>query len=764
MRLFHGGFLAAFLATTALHAQGSGSITGTVTAADTKAPITGARVAVDNPARVTGTDDAGRFVLRGLPDGSYDVSVSAMGRAPQRQRVTVSGGGVQTLDVALAPGSLMLSAVMVSGTTAPIEASKVAATVNFLSPEQVRTSPARGVQDLLREIPGIEMPRTSSSVGGTAQIVSVRGVDEGRTAVLVDGIPINDAWGEWIDWDRVSKSRVERVEVFEGGASSLYGNGAMGGVISLFTRPAAPGSWRAAVDGGSRDMKHGFASAAVPLAGPFSLAVSGDYADGGGYKLIGTGAGPVDTVSSSIRRSANARLDFAPSALVTGWVSTSLFNDDRKLGTPLSRARRTNGSADAGVDIQLENAGAVSARAWDSEMREDQWATTLSTVSGVARALERTTGWAHIPSYDRGLSVGWRKGKTFGFQSVSAGADYRYYGGFYDEQLYANTAANGPTTHTTSGGNQTLSGLYVSGTLTPAAALQVELSARVDQWNNNDGVYTDAAGTTHYQNASRNAFSPRIGAKYRFTDALAAHVAAYQAFRAPNLAELYRKSQSSTAISLPNPELKPEFATGTELGLDWQPTHWAQVKGTIYAVDYRDFNTQVTISAAGVTPSTRKRLNVQKAHGLGGELYVALRPRDALTLSASGNYIDNRITDMGAATPTATLFKGARVARVPFSRATVRAAYDSKAIGLLSLVGRYEGTNTTFGNSFTLPDFGVLDASLSRGIIAGLDGFVSVENVFDRAYTVSLAGTATAPIITVGLPRTLRIGLEVYRH
>ena len=96
--------------------------------------------------------------------------------------------------------------------------------------------------------------------------------------------------------------------------------------------------------------------------------------------------------------------------------------------------------------------------------------------------------------------------------------------------------------------------------------------------------------------------------------------------------------------------------------------------------------------------------------------------------------------------------------------ATVRAAYDSKTIGLVSLVGRYEGTNTTFGNSFTLPDFGVLDASLSRGIIAGLDGFVSVENVFDRAYTVSLAGTATAPIITVGLPRTLRIGLEVYRH
>jgi len=94
----------------------------------------------------------------------------------------------------------------------------------------------------------------------------------------------------------------------------------------------------------------------------------------------------------------------------------------------------------------------------------------------------------------------------------------------------------------------------------------------------------------------------------------------------------------------------------------------------------------------------------------------------------------------------------------------VRAAYDSKTIGLLSLVGRYEGTNTTFGNSFTLPDFGVLDASVSRAIMPGLDGFVSLENVFNRPYTVNLAGTAAAPIVSVGLPRTLRLGLEAYRH
>jgi L-alanine-DL-glutamate epimerase-like enolase superfamily enzyme len=57
-------------------------------------------------------------------------------------------------------------------------------TVNILTPEHVRQSPARESQDLLREIPAVELPRTSSLVGGTAQIVSIRGVDEGRTGVL----------------------------------------------------------------------------------------------------------------------------------------------------------------------------------------------------------------------------------------------------------------------------------------------------------------------------------------------------------------------------------------------------------------------------------------------------------------------------------------------------------------------------------------------------------------------------------------------------
>src|SRR5262249_51000901 len=272
-----GLFLTFASASIAAAQRAAGSVRGTVTNADTHTPVMGARVSIMNPERVAIADERGEFTLRDVPAGTYSVFTTAIGKKPDSSSVTVSVGRAATLNIGLKEGSLLLSSVVVSATRTPVEANKVASTVNVLSPEAVRQSPARESQDLLREISAVELPRTSSLVGGTAQIVSIRGVDEGRTAVLADGIPINDAWGEWIDWGRVPKAMLDRVEVVEGGTSNLYGNGAMGGAILFFTRPLAPGAMDMQVDGGSRGAKHAFFGAGVPLIGALTANVSGDY-------------------------------------------------------------------------------------------------------------------------------------------------------------------------------------------------------------------------------------------------------------------------------------------------------------------------------------------------------------------------------------------------------------------------------------------------------------------------------------------------------
>ncbi|MDB4899185.1 MAG: TonB-dependent receptor, partial [Gemmatimonadetes bacterium] len=56
------------------------------------------------------------------------------------------------------------------------------------------------------------------------------------------------------------------------------------------------------------------------------------------------------------------------------------------------------------------------------------------------------------------------------------------------------------------------------------------------------------------------------------------------------------------------------------------------------------------------------------------------------------------------------------------------------------------------------------DASLRRELIPGLRGVLSLENIGDTQYQVNVAGTGTAALVSYGLPRTIRLGMEAYRY
>jgi outer membrane receptor protein involved in Fe transport len=758
-------------------AQRNGTIRGSVTAVEAHAPLRGARVAVMNPDRVAITDERGAYLLRDLPAGRYTVHTSAIGRKPDSSVVSVTAGGATTLDVALKEGSLLLSSMVVSATRTPMEASKVASTVNVLAPEHVRQSPARESQDLLREVPAVELPRTSSLVGGTAQIVSIRGVDEGRTAVLSDGIPINDAWGEWIDWGRTPKSTLDRVEVVEGGTSSLYGNGAMGGLISFFTRPLAPGAVSLQVDGGTRDARHGYAAAGIPIAGALSANVIGDYQEKGGYTLVApTNRGAVDVASQVIQRNGFLRLDYAPSSAWSAFATGHWFGDSRALGTPLSFANRDQRDVSGGLNYGDYTSGLITVRAWDGRQIEQQRSTSIRVAA--TRADEDSSLRATIPSHDWGASALWTRSGLRHLESFSAGGDFRHYQGDFNEIDYnttcPGTSCGSETRRVSSGGAQSLSGAFVQAIAAPLSPVRVELSARVDRWDNADG-HSVASNTApvSYPDSSETAFSPRVGLRYQAFSTLSFHAAYYRAFRAPNLAELYRKQVSSTQITIPNPYLAAENAEGREAGFDWQPLDWVQVKGTWYVADYNNFNVPTTLTLTsspprpaecGTVATCRTRLNVNKSRSEGGEAYIAVRPVRQLFLSAGVNYDDAR--QQSGLASTVTDDTKPHINRVPSPKQTIRATYSSAMMGDWTAMWRHEGHTTTLQGVWLDP-FTVVDLNVQREVVPGLRGFVSIENVGDTKYQINIAGagtTANPTIISQGLPRTVRVGVEAFRY
>jgi iron complex outermembrane receptor protein len=747
---------------TSLAAQ-TGTLRGTVTHEETKLPLVAACIAVDQSACTATTDARGTYLIRGLPTGAHQVVFTAIGSKPLRRSVTISAGQTETLDAALELGPLILSSLVVTATRLPTDAQKVASTVDVLTPEQIRTSPARETQDLLREIPAVELARTSSLVGGTAQIVSIRGVDEGRTVVLFDGIPISDAWGEWIDWGRVPKGMLDRVEVVEGGSSNLYGNGAIGGVISFFSRPLAPGSAMVTVDGGSRDAKHGFASVALPLARGLTAVLSGDYLDGGGYTLLDPAKrGAIDVPSEITQKNGSVRLTYAPTAKFSAFVTGHAFGDDRHLGTPLGLQTRDQWNTDVGLNF-TGAADRFAFRSWYGHQDEFQRSTavrgnaaTCPSAASSTRACEDSSVVATIPSTDWGASLVWTRDRLFGLETFSLGADYRHMSGEFAERDFGTTCPGvdcGTLVRTiNSGGDQGLGGVFAQAIAAPAPRWRIELGARIDWWNNTDGRSVDPiAGTVTYPDRSKTAFSPRLGVRYAVTPRLSLRSAAYQAFRAPNLAELYRKQINANAstITIPNPDLKAETGRGYELGFDWQPAQWVQLRGTAYQADYRDFNVPTQISAG--PPAVRQRINIAKSRSRGGSAYLAVEPVAGWLVSAGGSWDRARIVSSDST-------NGQRVNRVPSPRYTIRTTYTSRVLGSWTALWRHEGETTTLQGA-TLAPFSVFDANAQREIVPDLVGFVSVENIGNKQYQINLSGTGANTLISYGLPRTVRVGL-----
>ena len=122
-----------------------------------------------------------------------------------------------------------------------------ASAVTVLTGADLQQAPQRTLDEVLRGTPGFSLFRASSSrvANPTAQGVTLRGLGgsgASRALVLLDGAPLNDAFGGWVAWARVPDIVAERVEVARGGASELYGSGALTGVVQVISRvPDPPG-------------------------------------------------------------------------------------------------------------------------------------------------------------------------------------------------------------------------------------------------------------------------------------------------------------------------------------------------------------------------------------------------------------------------------------------------------------------------------------------------------------------------------------------
>lgn len=114
-------------------------------------------------------------------------------------------------------------------------AARTARTTYIVTAAQIARDGDRTVADAIEAVPGVNVVRYGAF--GAATTVGIRGSSSQQVLVLVDGLPIAGGQIDDVNLEQLSVAGIDRIEVVEGGGSTLYGSGSIGGVINIITAP-----------------------------------------------------------------------------------------------------------------------------------------------------------------------------------------------------------------------------------------------------------------------------------------------------------------------------------------------------------------------------------------------------------------------------------------------------------------------------------------------------------------------------------------------
>lgn len=678
------------------------------------------------------------------------VSVSAKGFA--ERTVEVTGAAVLQMQPEASGEQVTVTAYR-----APLGSLESPAATRVLTQKALSATAAVTMDDQLRQIPGVELFRRSSSLvaNPTSQGISLRGLGStsaSRTLVTEDDVPLNDPIGGWIEWQEEPELAIERIEVVRGGASDLYGSSAIGGVVNVVPERPGPTAMEVRSSYGGEGT-YDESLLAETTRGAWGLLAAGGLLGTDGYiQEAPAQRGPVDDASNVHSQNALAVVEHTRGRLRL-FARGSGFNEWRHNGTPY----QINGTRllryATGGDWQGPHEGTLTVRLYGSDERYRQTFSSISNLPnfGIAtctyRCGEIPTKYSFIPDNELGGAAHWSQPLGAGLL-VLAGADTHDVRIWDREQSFGSSA-----TVSNLSDHQRDSAGYAEA-MWERKGWTLTAGGRLDWFQNYDGSQMNWNGTSWTAAPSQppqfgqRVFDPRLGLSRKIAAHWALSASGFRAFRAPTPSELYRSTQVGNELTLPNQSLLSERATGWETGVATE-YGWGSVRVSYFLTQVNRPISAVTINPTS-SPILLQRENLGQIESRGVSVDYELAPLRWLAVDGGYQFARATVTrgnqDLGNWIP--------EVAR---NLATMNVRAYRPRLGTLSLQGRLSGRQyDDDANDYLLDGYFRLDAYASHEFGKRLEFFAAGENLLNRQIEDS-----KTPTTTLGMPRVGRIGFTV---
>lgn len=632
-----------------------------------------------------------------------------------------------------------LGEVVVTATRTSATLSDAPAAVTVINAKNIETKNASRLGDVLDQVPSLylrggALGQSQGTIGTSG--MSLRGIDQNKVLILLDGQPIQDASSGKVNWRIPFVEDIARVEVVPGAFSSLYGSNAVGGVVNIITKQPDKREFTAKVKKGWGD-----------ASGEDGSLYFRDKMDNGLGLVAGLGHQRRDSyvndfvVKTPVAGAAGTPVTGAQATTTREGVPAYLVGD---LGTVPWNA--TNATAKLFYDLKGRDKIYAGANYQETRQGYTQFNTYLKNAAGVpvtsgtlgingqrvALANSDFTLFSFLPLYESATryfagydgtigndyllkvdlarierkyhftlanpAANWNSGAGTLSDTPNDGLDgtvqlttplgtrhilvtgLALHKDSVNQQISAlsNWRDPGSKTAVNSGyrGHSTTASVFAQDEFSATNALKVYLGGRWDDWKTEGDNFSNIApvGTTLYPARSVSAFSPKASAVYKPTETIILRASFGKSFRAPANQDLYTSSTSRGRTTTGDPKLQPERGTTWEVGGEFRFTENTRVTATYY-----DTRLSNLIYLKQVSATNSLRINAGKAKVSGIELGATTKLANWLELDANYAYIDSKVLE-NAADP---LSVGKRLTDAP---------KNIVGIGLTAQQGAWSGT------------------------------------------------------------------------
>lgn len=221
-----------------LFANAQNTFKATVKDSLTHEPLVGSNAILKGTTKGSSAGLNGEIEINNIPNGKQTIVFSYIGY--ENRELTFNfplNDSLQGQNIYLVPESENLNEVIVTSTRTNSRIEDIPTRIEVIGKDEVDEEASikpENISKLLLESTSVQAQQTSAITGNVS--IRLQGLDGKYTQILKDGFPLYSGLAQGLSVLEIPPLDLKQVEIIKGSSSSLYGSGAIAGIINLISK------------------------------------------------------------------------------------------------------------------------------------------------------------------------------------------------------------------------------------------------------------------------------------------------------------------------------------------------------------------------------------------------------------------------------------------------------------------------------------------------------------------------------------------------